>query len=108
MQALTSAILGAFVLYAGSWYFGRVDGNFALLLFLASVVTGAYWLAERFYFLPQRKAAVAALEASDAQRRADLAKMGITQVDGDIAEAKVKLYMQPWWLDWTAGLFPVP
>jgi signal peptidase I len=107
MQALTSAILGAFVLYAASWYFGFVDGNFALLLFLASLVTGAYWLAERFYFLPRRKAAVAALEANDAQRRAELAKMGIAQVDGDVSEAKVRLLMQPWWLDWTAGLFPV-
>jgi signal peptidase I len=107
MQALTSVILGAFVAYAASWYLGYVDGNFALLLFLASVVTGVYWLAERFYFLPQRVAAVAALEANDAKRRADLATMGIAQVDGDIAEAKVKLFMQPWWLDWTAGLFPV-
>jgi signal peptidase I len=106
MQALTAAILGAFVLYAGSWYLGLVEGNFALLLFLASVVTGVYWLAERFYFLPRRAAAVAALEANDVQRRAELSKMGIAQVDGDIAEAKVKLYMQPWWLDWTAGLFP--
>ncbi len=107
MQALTSAVLAAFALYAGSWYFGLVEGNFALLLLLASVVTGAYWLAERFYFLPTRQKAVEQLEASDVQRRADLAKMGITQVDGDITEAKTRLLMQPWWLDWTAGLFPV-
>ncbi len=107
MQALTAAVLAAFGLYAGSWYFGLVDGNFSLLLFLATVVTGLYWLAERFYFLPQRQQAVAVLEANDLQRRADLSKMGIAQVDGDISDAKVKLLMQPWWLDWTAGLFPV-
>ena len=107
MQALTAAVLAAFGLYAGSWYFGLVDGNFALLLLLATVVTGVYWVAERFYFLPQRQQAVAALEANDIQRRAELSKMGIAQVDGDISEAKVKLLMQPWWLDWTAGLFPV-
>jgi signal peptidase I len=107
MQALTSAILGAFVLYAGSWYFGAVEGNFALLLFLATVVTGVYWLAERFYFLPQRQTAAAALEAHDVQRRAELEKLGIKHVDGDITEARQKLLMQPWWLDWTAGLFPV-
>lgn len=107
MQALTSAVLAAFVLYAGSWYFGFVEGNFALLLFLATVVTGAYWLAERFYFLPQRQKAAAMLEANDIKRREDLGKMGINQVDGNIAEAKVRLLMQPWWLDWTAGLFPV-
>jgi signal peptidase I len=107
MQAFTAAVLAAFVAYGASWYFGLVDGNFALLLFLASLVTGAYWLAERFYFLPQRQRAVVELEAHDAKRREGLANMGITQVDGDIQEAKVKLLMQPWWLDWTAGLFPV-
>ncbi len=108
MQGLTSAVLGAFVLYAGSWYFGFVEGNFALLLFLATVVTGVYWLAERFYFLPQRQVAAASLEAADQKRREDLNKMGISQVDGaDIAEARNRILMQPWWLDWTAGLFPV-
>ena len=88
MQALTSAVLAAFVAYAGSWYFGYVEGNFALLLFVASVVTGLYWLAERFYFLPQRQKAAAELEVNDIKRRADLGKMGITEVDGNIAEAK--------------------
>jgi signal peptidase I len=107
MQALTSAVLAAFVLYAGSWYFGLVEGNFALLLFLATVVTGAYWVAERFYFLPQRQNAAALLEASDIKRREGLVKMGINQVDGNVAEAKNRVLMQPWWLDWTAGLFPV-
>jgi signal peptidase I len=107
MQAITSAVLAAFVLYAGSWYFGMVEGNFALLLFMATVVTGAYWLAERFYFLPQRQNAAAVLEAADIKRREDLGKMGISQVDGNISEAKSHILMQPWWLDWTAGLFPV-
>lgn len=107
MQSLTTAILAAFVLYTGSWYFGIVDGNFALLLFFATVITGVYWLAERFYFLPERQRAVAALEAKDIERRVGLEKMGIAQVDGDLAQEKVRLLMQPWWLDWTAGLFPV-
>ena len=107
MQAITGAILGAFGLYAASWYFGLVEGNFALLLFLATVVTGIYWLAERFYFLPGRQEAAAALEAGDVVRRAELAKLGIDQVDGNVAEAKSRILAQPWWLDWTAGLFPV-
>jgi signal peptidase I len=84
-----------------------VEGNFALLLFLATVVTGVYWLAERFYFLPQRQEAAALLEATDIQRRQNLGKMGITQVDGNLEDAKNRILMQPWWLDWTAGLFPV-
>ena len=107
MQALTAAVLAAFVGYAAGWYLGYVEGNFALLLLLASVVTGAYWLAERFYFLPARQRAAVALEANDIQRRADLGKMGITQVDGNVQEAKQRILAQPWWLDWTAGLFPV-
>ncbi len=107
MQTITSAVLAAFVLYAGSWYFGLVEGNFALLLFLATVVTGLYWLAERFYFLPQRQQAAATLEANDIQRRAALAQQGITADESTLADAKVRLLMQPWWLDWTAGLFPV-
>ncbi|MCJ0764295.1 signal peptidase I [Variovorax terrae] len=107
MQILTSLILAAFAGYAGAWYFGYVEGNFALLLFLVTVVTGAYWLAERFHFLPQRRRAAAALEQEVAQRHAELSRMGINQVDGDIAQAKSRLIMQPWWLDWTAGLFPV-
>lgn len=107
MPVITAVILAAFAGYAGAWYMGVVEGNFALLLFLATCVTGLYWLAERFYFLPQRRRAVAALEANDAQRRAGLAERGITQVDGDLSEARTRLIMQPWWLDWTAGLFPV-
>jgi signal peptidase I len=107
MPIFTSFVLAAFVGYAASWYFGLVEGNFALLLFLATVVTGLYWLAERFYFLPRREKAAALLEEEAIRRRAELARQGITQVDGDIEQAKVRLIMQPWWLDWTAGLFPV-
>jgi len=107
MAFITSLILAAFVGYIGAWYFGAVEGNFALLLFLATVVTGIYWLAERFYFLPKRRRAAAALESSLANRREELARQGITQVDTVDAKASERLLMQPWWLDWTAGLFPV-
>jgi signal peptidase I len=107
MQALTAFVLAAFGGYAGSWYFGMVEGNFALLLFLATLVTGVYWLAERFHFLPARQKAVALLAAQAVQRRQELLKMGITQVDTDTAPARAAVLAQPWWLDWTAGLFPV-
>ena len=107
MQALTAAVLAAFLAYAGSWYLGKVEGNFALLLFLATLVTGAYWLAERFYFLPQRHKAAALLEAQSLQRRHELVKLGIAQIDDSSAQARATVLAQPWWLDWTAGLFPV-
>ncbi len=108
MQGLTAAVLAAFAGYAGAWYLGMIEGNFALLLFLATVVTGVYWLAERFWFLPQRRAVAARMEADLAARRASLAAQGITQVDTvDLSAARDKVLAQPWWLDWTAGLFPV-
>src|SRR5574343_529996 len=107
VQIFTSLVLAAFAGYIGAWYFGAIEGNFALLLFLATVVTGAYWLAERFYFLPQRLRAAQAVEDVAAQRRAELDRMGIAKVDIDVQDSKERLLMQPWWLDWTAGLFPV-
>ena len=36
-----------------------------------------------------------------------LAQRGIERVDGDVEEARRRILAQPWWLDWTAGLFPV-
>jgi signal peptidase I len=107
MRFLTSLVLAAFVAYAGSWYLGFIEGNFALLLFVATLVTGIYWLAERLVFLPRRQQAAAELEAQAVARRAELSKMGIEKVDTDIEDARDRLLMQPWWLDWTAGLFPV-
>jgi len=104
---LTAAVLAAFVGYAGAWYLEMVEGNFALLLFLATVVTGAYWVAERLYFLPRRRQAAAAVEADVAARDARLQAQGVAGEPVNVAEARERLLMQPWWLDWTAGLFPV-
>lgn len=108
MPLLTAAVLAAFAGYAGAWYLEMVEGNFALLLFMATVVTGLYWVAERAYFLPQRRRAAQALQVQADERRASLAAQGIRADDGqDVAEARQRILMQPWWLDWTAGLFPV-
>jgi signal peptidase I len=107
MSALTGVVLAGFVAYAAAWYLGMIEGNFALLLFLAVVVTGAYWVAEKLYFLPQRKAAAERLAQEQQQREAELARMGVKADAVNLDEARQKLMMQPWWLDWTAGLFPV-
>ena len=107
MSTLTAVLYGALVAYLGGWFLGYWTGNFALLLFTLTLFTFVYWLAERFRFKPAREAAAAALQSQDSARRAGLARMGIDKVDGDIETAKHKLLAQPWWLDWTAGLFPV-
>src|SRR5262245_40250113 len=107
MGLLTGALYACLIVYLGGWYVGQWHGNFSLLLFVLTVVTLVYWLAERFRFKPARVRAAAELEANDAQRRAQLASKGIDKVDGDVAQAKQQILAQPWWLDWTAGLFPV-
>lgn len=86
LPAITAVFLAAFVAYCLAWYFGKIESNFALILFVASGVTGVYWLFERFYFLPRRRQLAAAA------------------AEGEDRKAKLR---QPWWLDWTAGLFPV-
>ncbi|NDF44723.1 MAG: signal peptidase I, partial [Betaproteobacteria bacterium] len=72
MATLTAFVLAAFVGYAASWYLGVIEGNFALLMLMATVVTGIYWLAERLYFLPARLAAAQKLEDEAAQRKSEL------------------------------------
>ena len=59
MGTITAVVLAAFGAYALAWYSGVVEGNFAVLLMMATVVTGVYWLAERAIFLPQRRNAAA-------------------------------------------------
>jgi signal peptidase I len=107
MSTLTAALYGALVIYLGGWFIGKWTGNLSLLLFVLASVTLLYWLAERFMFRPARLAAAANLSQQDSARRGELAKLGIDKVDGDVATAREQLLAQPWWLDWTAGLFPV-
>lgn len=107
MGALTGVLYGCLIVFLGGWYFGEWSGNFSLLLLVLTVVTMAYWLVERLHFAPQRLASANALEQQAQTRREQLAARGISKVDGDVGQAREALLAQPWWLDWTAGLFPV-
>jgi signal peptidase I len=107
MSALTGLLYALLAVYLGGWYQGRWTGNFSLLLFILTLVTFAYWLAERFLFRPRRQAAADTLDQQAELRRSELARQGISKVDVDTREGKQALLAQPWWLDWTAGLFPV-
>ena len=82
MSLITGLLYAALLVYLGGWYSGQWQGNFSLVLFVMTVVTLGYWLAERFKFQPAREAAAARLVADDQARRAQLASQGIAQVDG--------------------------
>ena len=64
MSALTGALYAALVIYLGGWLMDKWIGNFALLLLLLTLVTFAYWLAERLYFAPRRRKASSLLLAA--------------------------------------------
>jgi signal peptidase I len=81
MGTLTALLYGALAIYLGGWFTDR-------------------WIA-------RRHAATLACACS-AARRTELAKQGIEKVDDSFTEAeRGRILAQPWWLDWTAGLFPV-
>ena len=47
MGLLTSVLYACLAVFGLGWYFNRWSGNFSLLLFILTVITFAYWLAER-------------------------------------------------------------
>ena len=65
MSLITGLLYAALAVYLGGWYLGHWHGNFSLLLFILTVVTLAYWLAEKFKFRPDREAAAMHLVEQD-------------------------------------------
>jgi len=104
LAIVAMVVLGSFFV---AWYTGAVYGDLALVLVCVTAFTGIYWVAERLVFLPERRQAALRLQQQWDARRTQLAEQNIRADDLDIEVEQEKLLMQPWWLDWTAGLFPV-
>lgn len=107
MQLFTALVLAGFVVYGAAWNQGYVEGNFTVLLFAAVVVSCLYWLAERFLFAPKRKQAMLQMDEAIAAQQAKAQTHGLQSDTQALEKQKLELAQQPWWLDWTAGLFPV-
>ena len=102
MSAVTGIILAAFGAFTLAWYTGAVEGNFSLLLLLATVVTGAYWVADKLVFQPQRRRAAEQLVEEHDRRKAALAQQGFSQIEGDIEPMftfVTETLGEPWDLD---------
>ncbi|HXW66089.1 MAG TPA: signal peptidase I [Burkholderiaceae bacterium] len=107
MNALTAVVLGALGAYVLAMMVGLVPTDFALFLFLSTVVSGAYFAAEYALFAPRRRA-VAAQELAEFDRR----NRATSETDADrVAKERhaleQRLSGRPWWLEYTAGFFPV-
>jgi signal peptidase I len=82
-------------------------GNFALILFVAMILTGAIWFLDVFYFAKQRRiAADAALAAFDG-RNAKLAAEGIKTDNTSRHAIEAALLRQPTWIEYSGSFFPV-
>jgi len=81
--------------------------NFALILFVLTVVTGVIWFLDVFHFSRQRRArADAALAEYDA-RMARLQSQGIKTEDSARAKLEADLLRQPTWIEYSGSFFPV-
>jgi signal peptidase I len=104
MSALTSLLLGCLAVFFGGWFLDKWTGNFSLLLFVLTVVTMVYWLAEKLVFAPQRRRrAEAVANEWEAEQRARGGELNLA-ARAHVVQPHLE---QPWWLDWTAGLFPI-
>jgi signal peptidase I len=82
-------------------------GNFALILFVAMVVTGVIWFLDIFYFAKERRAAAdAALAAFDA-RNAKMTADGIKADNTSRHAIEAALLRQPTWIEYSGSFFPV-
>lgn len=82
-------------------------GNFALILFVAMVVTGVIWCLDVFVLAKQRRAkADAALAEYDA-RHAKLTADGIKLDNGNRAALEASILRQPTWVEYSGSFFPV-
>ncbi len=83
--------------------------NFALILFLLLVASFAAWLADRLVFRPQRRTQARAALATFDREAAE--SIRISRGDDAVREERARIReareRQPWWLEYTAGLFPV-
>jgi signal peptidase I len=106
MNALTAVVLGALGAYVLAMVTGHLPTDFSLFLFLCTVVSGLYFAAEHFVFVPRRRAAVLG-ELLEFDRR----NAGGTREPEAVAKERrameERLSVRPWWVEYTAGFFPV-
>jgi len=82
-------------------------GNFALILFVAMVITGVIWCLDMFVLAKGRRAkADAALAEYDA-RHAKLTADGIKLDNGNRAALEATILRQPTWVEYSGSFFPV-
>lgn len=82
-------------------------GNFALILFVLTVVTGVIWFLDIFWLAPQRRARADAALADFDARQAKLAGEGMRLDAGGRQQVADAILRQPAWIEYSGSFFPV-
>jgi signal peptidase I len=82
-------------------------GNFALILFVLTIITGIIWFFDVFYLSKQRRmkanVALAEFDARNAKLKAD----GIQLEQSGRAALEAQILRQPTWIEYSGSFFPV-
>lgn len=82
-------------------------GNFALILFVLTILTGVVWFLDKFYLFRQRRAAADAALAEFDARNAKLQADGIKLDASGRAALEANILRQPTWIEYSGSFFPV-
>lgn len=82
-------------------------GNFSLILFVLTVVTGIIWFLDKLYLAKKRRARADAVLAEFDARQAKLAGDGIKADNSGRAALQASLTRQPTWIEYSGSFFPV-
>jgi signal peptidase I len=107
VSALTAVLLSALGAYVLAMIGGQVATDFALFLLICTAVSGTYFAAEVWFFAPRRREqTVRALLEFDRRNRP--AQSGRPEaLAKERAALQEELSRRPWWVEYTAGFFPV-
>ncbi|HTD04908.1 signal peptidase I [Undibacterium sp.] len=87
--------------------FQTILGNFALILFVLTLVTGVIWFLDTFYLSKQRRQAADRALADFDARNAKLTAEGIRLQQSNRADIEAGLMKQPVWIEYSGSFFPV-
>jgi signal peptidase I len=107
MSALTAVVLGALGAYVLAMFGGQVPTDFALFLFICTVVSGIYYAAEALTFAPRRREHVVRALLEFDRRNKAAQEANPEAVAKERAALEERVSHRPWWVEYTAGFFPV-
>ncbi|MFZ6644762.1 signal peptidase I [Undibacterium sp. TJN25] len=87
--------------------FQTILGNFALILFVLTVITGVIWFLDTFFLSKQRRLAADKALADFDARNEKLTSEGIRLQQGGRVELEATMLKQPVWIEYSGSFFPV-